>query len=359
MPSPPRTRRLAALLALAPLVLAACGGGGKTRLVLYSPHGPELLEVIERAYEKLHPELDVAWLDMGSQNVYDRLRSEKANPQADVWYGGPDTILARGAAEGLLAPFRPSWAEAVPADSRNPQDLYFGLYRTAPVLAYNRERVAEADAPSDWEDLLAARFADKLLLRDPLASGTLRTLFGLVLVRAATGPGGVDEGFAWLARLDGQTREYVNNPALMIEKLARGEGTVTVWELTDMLWQEKRGRPLAFRFARSGTPVIDDSVGLVAGAPHPEAAKAFLEWVGSAEAVRLAAEEAFRLPARTDLPVSELPPWAQRVLAELVPAEIDSALVKREEAAWMARWDREIRGRGKAFLAARPGAPTP
>jgi len=43
----------------------------------------------------LHPQIDVRWLDMGSQEVYDRIRSEAANPQADIWFGGPDTIFAR------------------------------------------------------------------------------------------------------------------------------------------------------------------------------------------------------------------------------------------------------------------------
>src|SRR5690349_23165315 len=39
------------------------------------------LTLMERRFEQLHPEVDVRWLDMGSQEVYDRLRSERANPQ--------------------------------------------------------------------------------------------------------------------------------------------------------------------------------------------------------------------------------------------------------------------------------------
>ena len=82
---------------------------------------------MEKSFEAEHPEIDVRWLDMGSQEVYDRVRSEAANPQADVWFGGPQTIFARGAAEGLLAPFRPAWADAVPARPAPPDDLYFRL----------------------------------------------------------------------------------------------------------------------------------------------------------------------------------------------------------------------------------------
>src|ERR1700737_2256941 len=119
------------LWALSALLLAAaCRRDSRTPLTVYSPHGRDLLGLVEKEFERLHPEVDLRWLDMGSQEVYDRLRSEKANPQADVWYGGPDTIFARGAREVLLEPYRPAWADAVPPDSRDPANLYFGLYRT-------------------------------------------------------------------------------------------------------------------------------------------------------------------------------------------------------------------------------------
>src|SRR5256885_11167768 len=56
---------------------------------LFRSHGRDLLTLFEHRFEDLHPDIDVRWLDMGSQDVYDRLRSERANPQADVWFGGP------------------------------------------------------------------------------------------------------------------------------------------------------------------------------------------------------------------------------------------------------------------------------
>ena len=341
-----RTASLALGLALASILgLAACGNG-RTEVVLYSPHGRDLLDLLETRYEEENPGVDVRWLDMGSQEVFDRIRSERANPQADVWFGGPDTIFSRGAEEDLLAPYRPAWAEAVPEGSRHPEELYFGLYRSMPVLTYNTDRVSPAEAPADWDDLLEPRWEDEILIRDPLASGTMRTMFGMILARSVAETGSPEGGFAWLRRLDRQTKEYVLNPALMIEKLARGEGLVTVWDLTDILLQKERGMPLDFRFPASGTPVIDDSIGLVTGAPSPEAARAFIDWVGSPEAQRLAAERVYRVPARTDLPRDELPEWARDVLDRLVPAEVDWELIAERGPDWMARWDREIRASG-------------
>jgi iron(III) transport system substrate-binding protein len=337
------TRTLPILLTV--LALTACGDGRKP-LVIYSPHGGDLLALMEKAFEAKHPDVDVRWLDMGSQDVYDRVRSEAANPQADVWFGGPQTIFARGAKEGLLAPFRPQWAEAIPPQSRGAQDLYFASYRTAPVLVYNAKAVPAEQAPKDWDDLLAPQWKGKILMRDPLASGTMRTVFGMMLSKSITETGNAERGWEWLRRLDGQTKEYLQQPALMIEKLNRQEGLVTIWELTDLLWQKKRGSPLDFRFPASGAPVIDDSVGLVKGAPHAELAKQFIDFVGSSEAQELAAREAFRLPARTDLPAERLPEWAQGVLRDLKPAVVDWSLIEKHGQEWMTTWDRTVRGKG-------------
>lgn len=327
-------------------LVAGCGDG-RTPLVLYSPHGRDLLNLVEESFEELYPEVDVRWLDMGSQEVFDRILSEQANPQADVWFGGPATILARGAEQGLLEPFRPAWAEAVPPESRHEEDLYFGLYRTPPILVYNSAAVAEDEAPRDWDDLLDPRWNDKIIIRDPLASGTMRTIFGMILDRSVSTTGDVTAGFDWLMRLDAQTKQYVHSPALMHEKIVRQEGLVTLWELTDILFQIERGAPLAYNFPTSGTPVIDDSLGLVKGAPHRARAEAFIDWVGSKEALRLVAEKAYRLPARTDLPLEEWPAWAREVMRELVPGEVNWERMEREGARWMTEWDRSVRGRGR------------
>jgi iron(III) transport system substrate-binding protein len=176
----------------------------------------------------------------------------------------------------------------------------------------------------------------------------MRTVFAYRLARAVAADGSPDAGFAWLGRLDAATKEYVANPALLFEKLVRGEGEVTVWELTDVRLHQASGAPIGYAFPASGTPVIDDAVALVAGAPQRAAAVAFLDWVGSAQAQTLAAERAFRLPARADLAPDRLPAWAREALSRLIVADYDEALASEQGPAWMARWDSQVRGHGAA-----------
>lgn len=330
---------------LATWVVAGCGDG-RTPLVVYSPHGRDLLTLVEERFEQAAPDVDMRWLDMGSQDALDRVRSERANPQADVWFGGPSMLFARAASESLLTAFRPGWAGAIPVRARGPGDLYLAAYETPAVIAYNSAAVSRAAAPADWEDVLAPRWTGAVIIRDPLASGTMRTIFGMVIQRAIEATGDTAAGFRWLRRLDGQTREYVFNPALLHQKLLRQEGVITLWDLPDILIERHKGSPFGYTLPTSGTPVIEDAIALVRGAPHPEAARRFVEWVGSVEAQLLAAHLAFRLPARSDLDRDSLPAWAREVYADLVVADVDWELLSEHGAAWMTYWDRHVRGRG-------------
>jgi len=312
--------------------------------VLYSPHGRDQLELLERDFERRRPDIDVRWLDMGSQEILDRLRFERVNPQADVWFGGPATIFDRGVEDSLVIPFRPAWADQVGA-TRTP--FYYPVYRTPAVIAYNSRAVARAEAPQDWNDVLDQRWKDKVIIRDPMASGTMRAIWGLILVRSVRETGDTARGMAWLRRLDGQTKTYTINPALLYEKLARQEGLVSLWDLQDILISRSKGMPLGYVFPRSGTLVIEDAIALVRGSRRLEAARAFIDYVGSPEAQLLAAREVFRLPARTDLPVDSVPRWVAEVEQEMVVAEMDWGLLSRYGPAWMSYWDQHVRGTGR------------
>jgi len=329
------------------VLLAGCRSDGRTPVVLYSPHGRDQLTLLEHAFEAEHPGIDVRWLDMGSQEILDRLRFERVNPQADVWFGGPTTIFDRGIHDSVLESYRPAWAGRVGPDGVGPHDLYFPAYRTPAVIAFNSRLVSRADAPKDWDDVLDPRWRDKVLIRDPMASGTMRAIWGLILERSLRETGDTARGMAWLRRLDGQTKAYTLNPAILDARLARGEGLVTLWDLPDILISRSKGMPFDYTFPRSGTVVIDDAIGLVRGGRHPAAAKEFIDFVGSEEGQLLAAERVFRLPALRDLPEHRIPDWVVGVEREMVVTPMDWVMLAIEGPGWMSYWDRRVRGTGR------------
>jgi iron(III) transport system substrate-binding protein len=339
-----RSDNIRALRGLVALALVACGDDGRTPVVLYSPHGRDQLTLLEQAFEAQRPDIDVRWLDMGSQEILDRVRFERVNPQADVWFGGPTTTFDLGVRDSLLQAYRPAWADRVGPNGIGPHDLYWPVYRTPAVIAYNNKAVPAAEAPQDWDDVLAPRWHDKIVIRDPMASGTMRAIWGLVLVRSIRETGDTAQGMAWLRRLDAGTKTYALNPAILDAKLARAEGLVTLWDLPDILIGRSKGLPFGYTFPRSGTVVIDDAIALVRGGRHPAAAKAFIDFVGGIEAQLLAAERVFRLPARHDLPTNRVPAWVAEVEAEMIVAPMDWQLLAERGTAWMSYWDRHVRG---------------
>ena len=345
IPRPPRLI-LSVWSILSVLSAVSCTSDHRTPVVLYSPHGRDQLELLERDFERRRPDIDVRWLDMGSQEILDRLRFERVNPQADVWFGGPTTIFDRGIHDSLLTPYRPSWAGQVSGSAVN--GFYYPVYRTPAVIAFNSRAVSREAAPKDWDDVLLPRWRDKVIIRDPMASGTMRAIWGLILVRSLRQTGDTGWGMSWLRRLDAQTKTYTISPALLYEKLARQEGLVSLWDLQDILISQAKGMPLGYVFPSSGTVVIDDAVGLVRGSRHPEAARAFIEYVGSEAAQLLTARDVFRLPARTDLPSDRVPAWVAQVEREMVVADMDWGLLSRNGPGWMSYWDQHVRGTGRA-----------
>jgi iron(III) transport system substrate-binding protein len=341
--APRPTPRVAAVLLAA--LLVACGGG-RTPLVIYSPHGNYLLGLFERQFEAAHPDVDVRWLDMGSQEVLDRLRAERANPQADVWFGGPSTIFARGARDSLLEPFRPSWAAATDPAGWGPGDLYFAAYQTPGVILYARDAMSEAEAPQDWDDLLDPKWQGKVLIRDPLASGTMRAIFGMIIERELRRTGDTAAGFAWLRRLDANTREYVLNGPILNQKLVRQEGLVSAWDLPDVLLNIRDGLQLGYVFPASGSPVIPDAIGVVRGTRRRALAQQFVEFIGTVDAQLTAAREVARLPARRDLPAAQVPAWVTETRERMRVADVDWPQLERHGAEWMQYWDRNVRGQG-------------
>ncbi len=327
-------------------VLSACGDG-RIPLTVYSPHGRDNLLLIEKAFEAKHPDIDVRWMYLGSQEILDRVRFEKVNPQADVWFGGPTTLFDRAVSESLLVAYRPEWADHVDTLGRGPADLYWPVYRTPAVIAYNRVAVPDSLAPRDWDDVLLPVWHDKVLIREPMASGTMRAIWGLIIERSLRETGDTAAGMRWLRRLDQQTKAYALNPALLDEQLARQEGLVTLWDLPDILISQGKGMPFGYRFPTSGTVVIEDAIAMVRGARHREAAQLYIDFVGGTEAQVLAAREVYRLPARLDLPADSVPLWVTQVYHDMKVMPMDWGLLARDGAKWMGYWDQHVRGTGK------------
>ena len=103
----PKLIRLVLFLLCLWLMLASCNRPNKAtinKLLIYTPHGQDLLRDFVARYKQQHPETDVQFLDMGSQEILTRIRAERNRPQADLWWGAAQTSFQSAAAIRPHAP---------------------------------------------------------------------------------------------------------------------------------------------------------------------------------------------------------------------------------------------------------------
>ncbi len=225
--------------------------------------------------------------DAGSGDEVEAIRANKGNkgPQA------PDVIdvgLSFGPtakSEGLLMPYKVSTWDTIPADQKDPDGAWYGDYYG--VLAFEVNKDIVKTSPADWPDLLGADYADAVALAgDPRASNQAI----LAVYAAGLSKAGGDAAKAALGGLDffaelNKKGNFV--PTIgKVASLAQGATPIIVrWDYN----------ALADRDTLKGNPNVDVVVpksGVVAGvyvqaisafAPHPNAAKLWMEYIYSNE----------------------------------------------------------------------------
>ncbi len=328
------------------LIIAGCSSNNKTKLVVYSPHGKEMLSEFEKQFEAIHTDIDIQWLDMGSQEVFDRIRTEKENPLSDIWWGAPSTIFMRAEKSGLLEKYVPTWADKIPSSSKSKDGMWFGTFLTPQVIAFNDKTLTNQNSPQDWNDLVKPEWKDKIIIRNPMASGTMRVIYSAMIANSVKISGNESEGFEWLKKLDANTSSYAADPTQMYIKLSGNEAAVSLWNMPDIILQKTLyNYPFGYNFPSGGTVVLTDGIAIVKGTKNFEAAKQFYEFVTNEQSLILQAEKFYRIPARNDIPGNKLPKWISD--ANYKAMDLDWELISEKESEWMKKWDSEIKGKSK------------
>jgi len=322
------------LMIFSSIACVACSS--REVVVVYSPHGPDVGRDYEALFEAEYPHIDLQWLDMGSQEVFNRVSAEKNRPAADVWWGAPSTMFMQAAERGLLAEYTPTWADAVEPAYKDPKNRWYGVYRTPLSVFFNRDRYSREDVPHSWDGLLDPEWDDKIIIRYPPPSGTMRTFIGAIMLREGSDEAGIE----WLKYLHAQTKSYPDTPQLLFDQIKRNEDMITVWIMPDAVLQRQRnGYPFDFYLPRP-TPVLTEGIAIIENAPHREHAELFYEFVTTREALAYQANEYAKIPTRNDMDDDSLPGWMLEQTIE--PMDIDWAAFAENEKQWVDRWKTEV-----------------
>jgi putative spermidine/putrescine transport system substrate-binding protein len=271
----------------AELIEAAKKEGMLTTIAL--PHDWCGYGAVIDGFKKKYPEITVNELnpDAGSADEVEAIKANKDNkgPQA------PDVVdvgLAFGPqmkAEGLLQPYKVSTWDEIPAEVKDADGFWYGDYYGVMSLLVNKDLVA--NTPKDWSDLLKPEYAGQVALAgDPRASN--QAILGVLAAGLASGAkAGKDAGEAGL-KYFGELNKAGNFVPVIGKSGTLAQGATPIVVMWDY-------NALAAKDTLAGNPPVEVVVpasGVLAGvyvqgisafAPHPNAAKLWMEYLYSDE----------------------------------------------------------------------------
>ena len=224
--------------------------------------------------------------DAGSADEIEAIKANKGNtgPQA------PDVIdvgLAFGPqakADGLIQPYKVSTWDSIPADAKDADGYWYGDYYGVMAFLVNKDLVSKV--PTDWADLTADEYANAVALAgDPRASAqAIQSVYAAGLSTGADAAGAADAGLKLFAEINAK-----GNFVPVIGKsasLAQGTTPIVIaWDYNLLSWRDSfQGNPDA--------EIVVPKTGVLAGvyiqaisayAPHPNAAKLWMEYLYSDE----------------------------------------------------------------------------
>jgi putative spermidine/putrescine transport system substrate-binding protein len=282
-------------------------------------------------FKAKYPEITVNELnpDAGSADEIEAIKANKDNkgPQA------PDVIdvgLAYGPsakAEGLIQPYKvATWAE-IPDNVKDADGHWYGDYYGVMAFGVNKDLVKTM--PADWADLLKPDYAASVALTgDPKASNqAILAIMSAGMSRGAEpGKDSGGKGLEFMAELN-KAGNFVPVEGKS-GTIAQGQTPiVAAWDYNLLAWRDslKGNPPMEVIVPKSGVLAGVYVQAISAYAPHPNAAKLWMEYLYSDEG-QLGWLKGYCHPIRFDA-MSKAGKIPADLLAKLPPAEAYSAAV--------------------------------
>jgi iron(III) transport system substrate-binding protein len=250
------------------LIVAGCGKSERAVVVYTSQDQiyaePILAEFTKETGIKVLPVFDSE--SVKTAGLLQRLLAEKGNPRADVFWSNEEMfyrqMIQRGALDSNL------WARVG--------------YR-ARRLIINTNLVHAADMPQSLEELTGPKWTGKVALAYPVYGTTAAHMAAL---REFWGDA---KWKKWIDALAANKPFIVDGNSVVVRMVGAGEALVGLTDSDDLAAGLRNHLPIAAAPASEKADEflrIPNCVGMVAGAPHPSEAKAFVEFVQSEKIAR-------------------------------------------------------------------------
>jgi len=257
----------------------------------------QIVRPMTEAFEKKYPGIKVQYSRATSSDVALKIRNEARarRVQADLFDGSNTVFLLEDA--NLVAEYQPKSATAYPAELKDTKGHWTALNLFYWTSAYNTNLVKTEEAPKNYADLLDPKWKGKIAWTYDLTPGGPPGFIHNILATM-----GQEKGMEYLRKFAAQ--EPVTIPAaqrVVLDKVISGEYPLAVMILNyHATISLNQGAPVQWIKME---PLLQSMslVSIVKDAPHPNAARLFVEFMLSDEGQKVMADNDY-LPASPAVP---------------------------------------------------------
>ena len=283
-------------------IAAATAQPVEDELVLITPVGkslsdPALAEFRALARKRWKIDVKTSALSAGTPIAYGRVVEWNGRPQADLFWGGESALFDRLAAQRLLAPLglprtvTDSIPERLgrpkPVSLKDPKGFWIGTVLESTGIAYNPKLLARLGVPPprDWDDLLHPRLRGQIVQVPPTRSSSSHAAYEVILQRD-----GDEKGWEMLKRLAAHTGLFAARSRDVPAVVARGEFAAGFAVPSYFAFEDRlAGYDIKYVAPRTAW-ITTGPTAILAGARHPKAARAFIEFLLSERGQQIAIE---------------------------------------------------------------------
>ncbi len=312
------------------------------KLTLYCSPQIEWCNLMVEAFEK-ETGIKVAMTRKSSGETFAQIKAESRNPKGDVWWGGTGDPHLQAAEEGLTqaydSPMRGELQEWAITQSNSADGKTIGIYAGALGFGYNTKLIAKNNLPIPkcWKDLTKPVYKGHVQMANPNSSGTAYTTLATMVQIF-----GEDGGFDFMKALHKNINTYTKSGSAPIKAAGRGENTIGIVFLHDVVTQTVKGFPIVAVAPCEGTGYEVGSMSIIKGARNLESAQKFYDFaLGKAIQERAKEAKAYQVMSnKAAVPPKEAPKLEN---IKLIDYDFKKYGSSAERKRLLAKWDAEVK----------------
>ena len=222
---------------------------------------------------------------MSGGEILARIKAEKDNPQASVWYGGGSLTFIEADKLGLLEHYKSPTAEVISDKFKDPNGAWTGIYSGYLGFEADKEWLDKTGAPmpQTWDDLLKPVYKNEIVFAHPGSSSTAYNVLVTILQLK-----GEEAGWEYLQRLNENVRQYTKSGSGGGRMIQLHEIGVSIGYMHDAIAFKREGYDhIMMATPKDGTGYEIGAVAIIKNGPELEAAKKFIDWSLTPEAQEL------------------------------------------------------------------------